>query len=129
MAAHRLQSQMMRRLYTILIYCAVPFAFARVLWRGFRERGYWRALSERFGYGRTCDSPAIWLHAVSLGEMTAAAPLVVTTATPTGRAPARDLFGDAVDVRFLPYDMPASVGRFLDRIRPRLAIIMENELR
>ncbi len=132
---------MMRRLYTILIYCAVPFAFVRVLWRGFRERGYWRALSERFGYGRTCDAPAIWLHAVSLGEMTAAAPLVrslrarypqsplvLTTATPTGRARARDLFGDAVDVRFLPYDMPASVGRFLDRIRPRLAIIMETEL-
>jgi 3-deoxy-D-manno-octulosonic-acid transferase len=132
---------MMRRLYTILIYCAVPFAFARVLWRGLRDRGYWRALSERFGYGRAVDSPAIWLHAVSLGEMTAAAPLVralrarypqsplvLTTATLTGRARARDLFGDAVDVRFLPYDMPASVGRFLDRIRPRLAIIMETEL-
>ena len=131
----------MRRLYTILIYCAVPFAFARVLWRGFRERGYWRALRERFGYGRACDAPAIWLHAVSLGEMTAAAPLVralraryahsplvLSTATPTGRARARDLFGDSVDVRFLPYDMPAAVGRFLDRIRPRLAIIMETEL-
>ena len=132
---------MMRRLYTLLIYCAVPFAFGAVLWRGFRDRAYWRALSERFGYGRTCDASCIWLHAVSLGEMTAAAPLVralrarypqspllLTTATPTGRARARDLFGDAVDVRFLPYDMPAAVRRFLDRTRPRLAIIMETEL-
>ena len=34
---------------------------------------------------------------------------------PTGRARARALFGDAVDIRFLPYDTPGSVGRFLDR--------------
>ncbi|MEP6885513.1 MAG: lipid IV(A) 3-deoxy-D-manno-octulosonic acid transferase [Gammaproteobacteria bacterium] len=132
---------MMRWLYTLLTYCAVPFAFITVLWRGFRDRAYWHGLGERFGYGRTCGSPSIWLHAVSLGEMTAAAPLVralrarypqqplvLTTATPTGRARARDLFGDTVDVRFLPYDMPHSVVRFLDRVRPRLAIIMETEL-
>ena len=131
----------MRRLYTLLTCCAVPFAFSLVLWRGFRNRGYWQGLGERFGWGPTCDSPSIWLHAVSLGEMTAAAPLVralrarypqsplvLSTATPTGRARAFSLFGDAVDVRFLPYDMPRSVGRFLDRVQPRLAIIMETEL-
>jgi 3-deoxy-D-manno-octulosonic-acid transferase len=133
---------MMRRLYSLLIYCAVPFAFAAVLWRGLRDRGYWEALSERFGCGAPAGaSPAIWLHAVSLGEMTAAAPLVralrsrhphiplvLTTATPTGRARARGLFGGTIDVRFLPYDTPGAVARFLDRIRPRLAIIMETEL-
>jgi 3-deoxy-D-manno-octulosonic-acid transferase len=133
---------MIRRLYSLLIYCAAPFAFAVVLWRGLRDRGYWLALSERFGWGRRMSSaPTIWLHAVSLGEMSAAAPLVralsalypenplvLTTATPTGRARARSLFGDAVEVRFLPYDTPGAVARFLDRIRPRLAIIMETEL-
>ncbi len=131
----------MRPLYTLLTYCAMPFAFIVVLWRGFSDRGYRQGLGERFGYGRTCEAPSIWLHAVSLGEMTAAAPLVralraryprnplvLTTATPTGRARARDLFGDTVDVRFLPYDMPQSVARFLDRVRPRLAVIMETEL-
>jgi 3-deoxy-D-manno-octulosonic-acid transferase len=83
----------------------------------------------------------IWLHAVSLGEMSAAAPLMralrsrypqltlaVTTATPAGRARARALLGDSVDVRFLPYDTPGSVRRFLARIRPRVAIVMETEL-
>jgi 3-deoxy-D-manno-octulosonic-acid transferase len=133
---------MMRRLYSVLIYCAAPFATALVLWRGLRDRGYWQGLGERFGWGRRLSSaPTIWLHAVSLGEMSAAAPLaralrlkypqnplVLTTATPTGRARARDLFGDSVDVRFLPYDTPGAVARFLDRIRPRLAIIMETEL-
>ena len=132
----------MRRLYSLLIYCAVPFAFALVLWRGLRDRGYWQGLSERFGWGRRLISaPAIWLHAVSLGEMSAAAPLVralrsrypenplvLTSATPTGRARARSLFGDSVDVRFLPYDTPGAVARFLDRVRPRLAVLMETEL-
>jgi 3-deoxy-D-manno-octulosonic-acid transferase len=133
---------MIRRLYSLLIYCVVPFAFAVVLWRGLRDRSYWQALSERFGWGRRSASTGnIWLHAVSLGEMSAAAPLVralcvrypqyplvLTTATPTGSARARSLFGDGVDVRFLPYDTPGAVARFLDRIRPRLAVIMETEL-
>src|SRR5882672_75813 len=133
---------MIRRLYSVLIYCAAPFAFALVLWRGLRDRSYWQALSERFGWGRPMSSaPTLWLHAVSLGEMSAAAPLVralrsrypqnplvLTTATPTGRARARSLFGDSVDVRFLPYDTPCAVARFLERIRPRLALIMETEL-
>jgi len=133
---------MIRRLYSLLVYCAAPFAFAVVLWRGLRDRGYWQGLSERFGWGLHEPTAAtIWLHAVSLGEMSAAAPLVralrlrypqyplvLTTATPTGRARARGLFGDTVDVRFLPYDTPGAVARFLDRIRPRLAIIMETEL-
>jgi 3-deoxy-D-manno-octulosonic-acid transferase len=136
------RSKVIRRLYSLLIYCAVPFATAVVLWRGLRDRSYWQGLNERFGWGRRLNSaPAIWLHAVSLGEMSAAAPLVralrsrypenplvLTTATPTGRARARGLFGDTVDVRFLPYDTPGAVARFLDRIRPRLAIIMETEL-
>ncbi|MEA3196962.1 MAG: 3-deoxy-D-manno-octulosonic-acid transferase [Gammaproteobacteria bacterium] len=132
---------MIRRLYSLLIYCAVPFAFGVVLWRGLGDHSYRQALSERFGWGRRSFAPAIWLHAVSLGEMSAAAPLVralrsrhpeipmvLTCATPTGRARARSLFGDTVDVRFLPYDTPGAVARFLDRIRPRLAIIMETEL-
>jgi 3-deoxy-D-manno-octulosonic-acid transferase len=55
-------------------------------------------------------------------------PLVLTTATPTGRARARSLYGEGVNVRFLPYDTPGAVRRFLRRIRPRLAVIMETEL-
>lgn len=133
---------MIRRLYTLLIYCAAPFATALVLWRGLRDRNHWQALGERFGWGHAANSaPTLWLHAVSLGEMTAAAPLaralrarypenplVLTTATATGRARAKGLFGEGVDVRFLPYDTPGAVARFLDRIRPRLAVIMETEL-
>jgi 3-deoxy-D-manno-octulosonic-acid transferase len=86
-------------------------------------------------------TPSLWLHAVSVGEVSAAAalvralhtshpdiPFVLTTATPTGRAQAAALFGTDVEVRFLPYDTVGSVRRFLARIRPRAAIIMETEL-
>jgi 3-deoxy-D-manno-octulosonic-acid transferase len=131
----------LRLLYSWLIRFAAPFAFAVVLWRGVRDRSYWQGLAERFGRGVPLPAPSIWLHAVSLGEMSAAAPLVralhsrypqlalaVTAATPAGRARARDLFAEVADIRFLPYDTPGSVRRFLERIRPRVAIIMETEL-
>jgi 3-deoxy-D-manno-octulosonic-acid transferase len=130
-----------RRIYSMLITCAAPIAFALTLWRGLRDRSYWQGLKERFGWGKATPGPSIWLHAVSLGEMSAAAPLirgiisrhpriplVLTTATPAGRSRALALIGDTVDVRYLPYDTPGSVKRFLARIQPRVAIIMETEL-
>jgi 3-deoxy-D-manno-octulosonic-acid transferase len=131
----------MRYLYTTLIYLLRPAVFGLVLWRGLRNRAYWVGLGERFGWGPSSGSPSLWVHAVSMGEVTAAAPLVhalrarypqipviLTTATPTGRARAQALFGAAVTVRFLPYDTPGSVRRFLTRARPRVGIVMETEL-
>jgi len=78
---------------------------------------------------------------VSVGEVQACAPLVsalarrhpdlpltVTTLTPTGAARARALFGNLAQVRYLPYDLPGAVRRFLRRLQPRLAVIFETEL-
>lgn len=131
----------MRFLYTLLIRCAVPFAYALLLWRGLGDRGYRHGLAQRLGFGPQLSAPGIWVHAVSLGEMSAAAPLlralrsryptislVITTATPAGRARAHALLGVDADVRFLAYDTPGSVRRFLARIKPRAAVIMETEL-
>jgi 3-deoxy-D-manno-octulosonic-acid transferase len=123
------------------MYLFRPIAFAVVLWRGLRNRRYWEGLGERFGFGSAGAGPTVWVHAVSMGEVTAAAPLIravrsrypqwpviLTTATPTGRAKAHSLFGDSIAVRFLPYDTPGSMRRFVARARPRLAIILETEL-
>ena len=133
----------MRRLYTLLIFVAMPFAFAQLLWRGWRDRRYWQGLGERFGCGAAVagNAATTWVHAVSLGEMTAAAPLVralqrldpdaplvLTCATPTGRSRAEALFGDLATVRYLPYDSPGNMRRFLRRIRPRRLVILETEL-
>ncbi len=52
----------------------------------------------------------------------------MTTATPTGAARVKALFGDSVHHVYLPYDLPGSVRRFLKRIQPRVAVIMETEI-
>jgi 3-deoxy-D-manno-octulosonic-acid transferase len=131
----------MRRLYSTLMMLAAPAAFAVVLLRGLRDRAYWSTPWERFGFGRRLAGPSIWLHAVSVGEVSAAAallrglrarhpaiPMVLSTATPTGRARAQSLFGADVDIRYLAYDTPGSVRRFLARINPRVGVIIETEL-
>jgi 3-deoxy-D-manno-octulosonic-acid transferase len=130
-----------RYLYSGLIHLLRPAAFAAVLWRGLGNRDYWQGLGERFGFGPPCASAGIMVHAVSLGEVAAAAPLVralmvrhpdlpvvLTTSTPTGRARARALFGNSVDVRYLPYDTPGAMRRLLSQVRPRAVIVMETEL-
>jgi 3-deoxy-D-manno-octulosonic-acid transferase len=130
-----------RLIYSLLLYLLVPAALTRLLWRGRRNRGYWRRWRERFGFVPRLDGLVIWVHAVSVGEVRASAPLVkalqrdypqhrvlVTTMTPTGSATVRALFGDAVAHCYLPYDLPTAVARFLERVRPRLALVMETEL-
>ena len=112
-----------------------------LLWRGLRDRSYWHNFPERFGFGERLAPHGVWLHAVSVGEVQACAPLVnalcrhhpglpltVTTFTPTGAARARALFGNIAQVRYMPYDLPGAVRRFLNRVDPRLAVIFETEL-
>jgi 3-deoxy-D-manno-octulosonic-acid transferase len=130
-----------RLLYNVLIYFAAPVALLLQIWRGLRDPSYREGLGERFGFGTPKDGEVLWIHAVSVGEVQAAEPLVrrlmnrhpghrlvLTTVTPTGRARARQLFGDSVTLRYVPFDLPGSVRRFFDRVRPRLAIILETEL-
>lgn len=131
----------MRLLYLAAVYLAAPVIAAMLALRGLRDRSYWHNFGERFGLGARLARPPIWVHAVSVGEVQAAAalvaalrdrypeaPILVTTFTPTGAARARALFDKAAEVRFLPFDLPGSMRRFLDRARPRIAVIMETEL-
>lgn len=130
----------MRRLYTLLLYLALPFATLIVLWRGLRTREYWRGGWGRFGLGSARIGGGVWVHAVSVGEVQVAAILVqalrereraleitLTCATPTGRARARALL-PGVEVRYAPYDLPGCIRRCLARLRPRLLILIETEL-
>lgn len=139
---------MRRALYTALFHLAAPIALARLWWRGRREPGYRRNIGERFGrypqveaQTRDARRPLLWLHAVSVGEVRGAAPLVralregyadhrmlVTCTTAAGRETALQLFGETASVAYLPYDLPWVVTRFLDHFRPRLALVMETEV-
>jgi len=127
---------MLRYAYTGLLYLALPLVIARLALRGFRNRGYWSRWGERFG--RVDVTPGvIWFHAVSVGEVQAAAPLIeslqradvlVTTMTPTGSDQVRRLFPEGVQHCYAPYDYPGAVRRFLDRARPRCLVILETEI-
>jgi 3-deoxy-D-manno-octulosonic-acid transferase len=134
----------MRALYTLLWWFALPWLPLRLWWRGRREPMYRAHIGERFGwYGRTqaATPGAIWIHAVSLGETRAVAPLVerllrdaprraivLTHMTATGREAGRALFGDRVTQAWLPYDLPFAMRRFLARFRPRAGLLVETEL-
>ena len=128
--------------YTSLLRLLAPFVVVRLLFRGLRNRGYWHRIPERFGFIPPIAAPRIiWVHAVSVGEVRAAAPLVkalrarypehrvlITTMTPTGAATVPLLFDGEVEHRYAPYDLPAAVARFLGRVRPEIAVVMETEL-
>ena len=133
----------MRIVYTLLWWCALPFLPVRLWWRGRREPGYRASIGERFGFYGSAVKPrdVLWIHAVSLGETRAAAPLVerlrrdmpgrpilLTHMTATGRDAGRTLFGDQVTQAWLPYDVPFAVRRFFARFRPQAALLVETEL-
>jgi 3-deoxy-D-manno-octulosonic-acid transferase len=128
-------------LYRLALLLAAPLIPLRLLWRGRRERGYLEHWGERLALGPAPVAGAIWIHAVSVGEMRAAQPLVaalraahpdtpllLTCMTPTGRATAESLYGDFAHIAYLPYDYTWLARRFLQRARPRVGILMETEL-
>jgi len=136
---------MWRALYSAALYAAIPFLLARLWWRGRREPGYRRRIGERLGLyaepvARTSAERAlVWVHAVSVGEARAAAPLVralaaepcevlLTCTTAAGRETLGSLHGKDARVVWLPWDTPAAVRRFLERFRPDLGVLVETEI-
>ncbi|MDX1504690.1 MAG: lipid IV(A) 3-deoxy-D-manno-octulosonic acid transferase [Spongiibacter sp.] len=133
---------MARLLYSILFYLLLPLVLLRLAYRALKAPDYRHRVAERFGFFRSSPPPGgLWVHAVSVGETIAAAPLIrhylqqhpdlpvtVTTMTPTGSERVRALFGNRVFHVYAPYDTPDSIHRFLRRIKPRAAVIMETEV-
>ena len=65
---------MMRLLYTLTMYLLTPVILYRLAFRGLRARGYFSRWFERFGFFPDPHMDgAIWVHAVSVGEVNAAA--------------------------------------------------------
>lgn len=133
---------MNRFLYTLLLYAMLPLVLGRLLLRARKQQAYLAHIQERFGfYDSKPPGKIIWLHAVSVGETRAAAPLVekliesnpdcsilITHMTPTGRETGEKLYGGRALICYLPYDYPFAVRRFLNHFRPSLGLLMETEL-
>jgi 3-deoxy-D-manno-octulosonic-acid transferase len=135
---------MNRTLYTALFYLGLPLVAIRLWLRARKAPAYAKRIGERFSYGMPKLQPGgIWVHAVSVGESIAAAPMIrallqrypqspitVTCMTPTGSERIQALFANEPRIQhcYLPYDLPCAAARFLNRVQPKLAVIMETEL-
>lgn len=134
---------MSRWLYRALLCCAFPLIFLYLLKRSKRQPAYRQHWRERLSFynSKPNSAPLIWLHAVSVGETRAAAPLIaalktaypqhrflISCMTPTGRATAQALFADFAEIVYLPYDYPSAAGRFLKHFQPSFGVLMETEI-
>ena len=133
---------LMRLAYTTLTYLVSPIYATYWFLRGVANRAYHDRFGQRFGFGipRLPDG-CIWIHAVSVGEVQAAVPLIrllskrfpdrpllITTVTPTGAARVRTVFGDTVMHCYLPFEVPNAIRSFFDATRPQIALILETEI-
>ena len=135
---------MNRTLYTLLFHLGLPLVAIRLWLRARKAPAYAKRIGERFALNLPALQPGgIWVHAVSVGESIAAAPMIrallqrypqlpitVTCMTPTGSERIQALFADEPRIQhcYLPYDLPWAAARFLERVQPKLAVIMETEL-
>ena len=132
----------MRFAYNLLVYLLLMPYMMYWTARAVVNKSYRNKLGQRlFGTGFPWLERSIWIHAVSVGEVVAAAPLIrtlkerypeysvlVTTVTPTGAARVDALFGDSVVHSYIPFEMLFAVNRFFAATKPAIALIMETEI-
>ncbi|MBV1907548.1 MAG: lipid IV(A) 3-deoxy-D-manno-octulosonic acid transferase [Pseudomonadales bacterium] len=129
-------------IYNTLLHLSLPFVWLRLKLRARKTPAYAQRVPERFG--KLPESSAnfhIWFHAVSAGEVIAAAPIIrniakenpehsilVTTMTVTGCDQVQRLLSDCVEHLYAPYDFPWAVNNFIQVVQPGILILMETEL-
>ncbi|WP_372653117.1 lipid IV(A) 3-deoxy-D-manno-octulosonic acid transferase [Alcanivorax borkumensis] len=133
----------MRTIYSALWYLLLPALFLRLWLRGRKAPAYRLRWKERmaWGYRSGILKKSLWVHAVSVGETLAAAPLIerlledypdvpllVTTTTPTGSERVQALFGGRVTHVYCPWELPTALNRFMRAFDPQLVIVLETEL-
>lgn len=137
-----LYHKLLHVMYSLLTYMALPIVLVRLAVKGMKAPAYYKRIPERLGFtGFQSLGKAIWIHAVSVGEVLAAVPLiqalqrtypnldiVVTTTTPTGSEILLHKLNGSIYHSYLPYDLPGPVDRFLNSVQPLATIIMETEI-
>lgn len=150
MADSAVKAWLARHAYSLVLRLGTPAYLWRVWSRGREEPDYRARWPERLGFYPAGASPAgapgqrggwVWVHAVSLGEARAAAPLIaalrgqrpgmrllLTHTTATGREAGRALLQPGDAQSWLPYDTPGAVRRFLRHYQPSVGVLMETEV-
>ncbi|WP_320825159.1 lipid IV(A) 3-deoxy-D-manno-octulosonic acid transferase [Reinekea sp.] len=127
--------------YSLIWRLLLPLVLLRLWLKGRRQPDYRLRWAERMGHWPLYPQGCLWIHAVSVGETIAAKglveqwqkrhpdiPILLTSMTPTGSAAVRKLFGTTVHHAYLPWDLPGLQGKLVERLQPRLLVIMETEL-
>ncbi len=133
-------------LYRSLQALALPLAAVYFLWRGLGGRGYWKSLPQRLGFlpasFKQTGPGAIWLHAVSVGEILASVEFLkglrrdfprtrifVSTSTLAGHALGKEKLAALTEgVFYAPADYVWAVRRVLRALRPSLVLVAETEI-
>ena len=129
--------------YEFLLLVGLVLYVPRALWRKRLPHRGWMMRLGRYPASvraRLGKPGAIWIHAVSVGEVLAIqpliqelavqqsdAPLVLSTITPTGFDVASKLIGGRGVVIYEPLDIRAAISRALDLIQPRILLLVESE--
>lgn len=130
-------------IYRVVSFFLLPIAMLRLLFKAKQDYRYLYQCQERLGWYKKTSANLIWLHAVSVGEVMAAKPLVdgllqqhpkhnilITVMTPTGRARAHELYNknNNVNCVYLVYDIKLFANIFLNFFKPVIALVMETEI-
>ena len=135
-------NKLMRLMYHTLTYILLPFLVLFWFAKSLLNKSYLDRLTQRFGFGYPkLNSGSIWIHAVSVGEVQASIPLVnelkqhypykeiiITTVTPTGSKQVKNIFKDAVETSYIPFETNFAIKNFFNSIKPSVALIMETEI-
>jgi len=126
-----------------LLILAAPVVLAVLVLKPRCRRGLLQRLGRRMPAeaAGSASKPLIWIHAVSLGEVVAVAPLakalhshypdhrmIVSTVTETGREAVEQRLAGIAEHRYAPLDFSWVVSRVVDRWRPALYLFVETEL-
>lgn len=137
--------------YRLAIALAYPIYRGLLYYKRRRLLDYKRQINDRFGLGdyqqvlpAADNARVIWCHAVSLGELNTAYPLLksliedghglyITSTTQTGFVQASKLFAKPLALGqvahgFVPVDKPSVLAKFLRQVQPELALFIETEL-
>ena len=131
--------------YSLLLTFGFILALPWFLWKGRAGRKYLRTFRERMGrlpvYLNVDGDRSIWIHAVSVGEVLAARPLVpalrerlphhrifLSTTTTTGNAVARKSIRGIDGLFYAPFDFPYPVRHALEVLNPSMLVLVETEL-
>jgi 3-deoxy-D-manno-octulosonic-acid transferase len=132
-------------LYSVLVLAVFVIASPWFAYQAIRYKKYVASLGQRMGYlpvSFNMDGDAsIWIHAVSVGEVLTARPLIadlkrrypdlrlfLSTTTIAGQQLARRSVPNVDEVFYFPFDLGIVVRRTLDLVRPKLFIMMETEI-